>query len=124
LLGGLPPKTPLVREGGIGMARKRARQFITRLTDEEYFQLLKKLDEAKLKKNEYGLKCLLDKKITVIDGFKELANEVKRVGVNVNQIARALNFGNVYDCKEELNEMQKELKEVWQSLNDFLRKVK
>jgi hypothetical protein len=106
------------------VARKRDKLLNVRLTKEEDIELNELVSKSGFSKSEYMRKCLLGKKIVVIDGFKELTNEVKRVGINVNQIAKALNFGNIYDCKRELDEMQRELKEVWQSLNSFLQKVK
>lgn len=105
------------------MARKRYKQVIVRMSEEEYQEYEKLLKVSKLKKNEYGLKCLLDKKIVVIDGFKELTEQVKKVGVNINQIAKGVNTGLVVS-KAMLDEMQKELGEVWQSLSAFLRKVR
>lgn len=66
--------------------------------------------------------CALEKEITVIPGVDNVANELKRIGNNLNQIARAVNSG--YATEVELTETRKELKVVWQSLNLLIQNVR
>ena len=63
--------------------------------------------------------CALDKKIIVINGADTIAEELRRIGNNVNQIARAVNGG--YVSAVNLTETRKELKTIWQSLNSLVR---
>lgn len=65
--------------------------------------------------------CALDKEIIVIDGVKELPNELRRIGNNLNQITKAVNSG-VYAV--DLTETKKEVQKVWQSLNSLLQAVR
>lgn len=105
------------------MPRKRDKSVTVRVTEEEY-KLYKLLQaESGLSSNEYGLRCLLNKKIIVLDGFKDLAEQIKKVGVNVNQIAKGVNSG-VGVSKVIISEVQRELNEVWRSLSVFLQKVR
>lgn len=105
------------------MPRKRAKSVHIRMTEEEYRVFEKLLKDSGLTQNEYGLRCLTNKKIVVLDGFKELADQVKKIGVNVNQIAKGINSG-LGVSKAVITEIQKELSEVWRSLSAFLQRVK
>ena len=64
----------------------------------------------------------LDKPIIVINGVDELADELRHVGNNLNQITRAVNAGMV--SAVDLNETREELKKIWQSLNSLPRAVR
>lgn len=61
----------------------------------------------------------LEKQITVINGADDVAEELRRIGNNVNQIARAVNSG--YIIEANLTETREELRAIWQSLNSLLR---
>lgn len=63
----------------------------------------------------YLRECALGKKITVINGAENVADELRRIGNNINQIARAVNSG--YVNAVDLTETRKELKAIWQLLN-------
>ena len=60
-----------------------------------------------------------EKEITVINGADNVADELRRIGNNVNQIARAVNSG--YATEVNLTETREELRAIWQSLNSLLR---
>lgn len=63
--------------------------------------------------------CALDKQITVINGAEKIADELRRIGNNINQIARGVNRG--YVNAVDLTETRKELNAIWQSLNALYR---
>ena len=48
------------------------------------------------------------------DGYKEFLTELRKIGTNVNQIARACNSGEI--SNPNLVVFQRELKNIWQSL--------
>ena len=66
--------------------------------------------------------CALDKQITVINGADAIAEELRRIGNNVNQIARGVNSG--YITEVNLTETREVLKAIWQSLNSLVRDVR
>ena len=66
--------------------------------------------------------CALDKKIIVIKGVDELATELRKIGNNLNQIAREVNSGYLYEVN--LAETREELKKIWQSLNSLTQEVR
>ena len=69
--------------------------------------------------SRYLRDCALDKKIVVVNGADTIADELRRIGNNVNQIARAVNGG--YVSAVNLTETREELKAIWRSLNSLAR---
>ena len=63
--------------------------------------------------------CALEKEIKVVNGADSIAKELRRIGNNINQIARGVNAG--YITAVNLTETRKELIEIWQSLNLLVR---
>lgn len=76
-----------------------------------------------MKQAEYLIRCITGKKVVNTDGMKTLVAEVKKVGVNLNQIAHALNGSGYYDY-QLITKNQEELQEVWQLLKRYLPKVR
>ena len=66
--------------------------------------------------------CALDKKIIVVKGIDEVANELRKIGNNLNQIAREVNSGYLYEVN--LTATREELKRIWQSLNSLTQEVR
>ena len=63
--------------------------------------------------------CVFKKEIIFIDGAEEVANELRRIGNNINQLTRAVNAGFVSQIN--LTDTRKELEKIWQSLNSLLQ---
>ena len=103
------------------MNRTRPKQIVIRANEKEFAQIKSKVEKSKLTQNEYLLKAALNKEIIVIDGIRELTTEMRRIGTNVNQIAKAVNEGRT-NCSQELLAVDKELKELWRSLKLLIRK--
>ena len=71
------------------MANKsRPKQLSFRVSEEEYQQLQEKISKSGKNQQEYILSCVLEKQIVNTDGIKELIPELKRIGNNLNQIAK------------------------------------
>ncbi len=68
--------------------------------------------------------CSLGKRIVVTPGIDSLISELRRLGNNLNQIARAVNSGFIdveSSAADDLSEIRKGVKQIWQSLNSLLR---
>lgn len=63
--------------------------------------------------------CVFKKEMIIITGANDVETELRRIGNNVNQLARAVNAGFVSQIN--LTETRKELEKIWQSLNSLLR---
>ena len=66
--------------------------------------------------------CALEKEIKVVNGADSIADELRRIGNNINQIARGVNAGCI--TAVNLTETREELKTIWQSLNLLVQDVR
>ncbi len=105
--------------------RKENKQINFRVTDEEY----KRLEEIA---NNVGLSvpmfCKLKAQGSKIksplinrEGAIQIASELRKIGVNVNQIAKFYNNGGNCDYKSDIDPLVKELNNLWQLLNSALQ---
>ena len=118
------------------MNKSRPKKVTFRLSETEYEQLRSRISESGLSSQEYLLRVTLDKTIQSNIEIKELLPELKkastelsRQGNNLNQIATVLNSRGYIDYKNQLSQTldsaQKaieEVKELWQSLRQYLQK--
>ena len=74
------------------MNRKRNNQIVIRLSDEEKEMLKRKVEQSGKTQQEFLISMLINGTVTNTDGVKELFPEVKRIGNNLNQIARSCNI--------------------------------
>ena len=98
------------------MNKSRPKSVNFRLSLSEYSQLQERIKNSEMSLQEFLLRSALDKPLVPKTVYQELLSEIRRQGVNLNQIARACNLGNVAEEKERLNEVLKKLEELWQSL--------
>jgi hypothetical protein len=103
--------------------KSRPKQVMFRLSEEEAKELQKKIEKSGISQQDYILKSVLNKPITNTDGIKELIPELKRQGANLNQLVKKLNEKGYIDYKQELPQLEKELKEIWQQLKQYLQSV-
>lgn len=104
------------------MANKsRPKQVMFRLSEAEAEKLQRKVEQSGMSQQEYILKAVLEKPITNTDGIKELIPELKRQGANLNQLTKKLNERGFIDYKQELPQLEKELKDIWQLLKQYLQ---
>lgn len=96
--------------------RKRNKQLKIYLSDEEYQTFIEQVSKSKLSQTDFFIKCVTKKKITVVDGLKETLIELKRIGVNINQISKNLNGGIFQNADKEL----KAVKEEFAKVNDLM----
>ena len=73
------------------MKRTRSHQVSFRLSDKEYALLQRKLAASGMSLTEFFIETIREKKIIIISDFLPLLGELKRQGVNLNQLARRAN---------------------------------
>ena len=66
--------------------------------------------------------CALEKDIKIVIGADSVAEELRQIGNNINQIARGVNAGCI--TAVNLTETREELKTIWQSLNLLVQDVR
>ena len=86
------------------------------LSDSELNQLKHCIDQSGCQSfSEYARRTLLDPGMNFITidttGYQDLIFELKRIGNNINQIARSINYSNLI-TEVELNELRKGIEEL------------
>lgn len=105
------------------MNRKRNRQLSIRLSEKEISLFERKRAATGLSKTEFLLKLLKSAKIQVFqfsDTIKTLHGELRKIGVNLNQVAYLVNIGHDERARFELNQMSREYEEVLDRVKHFL----
>ena len=105
------------------MNRKRNRQLSIRLSEKEMSLFERKRAATGLSKTEFLLKLLKSAKIQVFqfsDTIKTLHGELRKIGVNLNQIAYLVNIGQDEQARRELGQMSREYDEVLDRVKHFL----
>lgn len=94
----------------------RTRKMTFRLTEEEYAKVKGKVEEAGISQQQFLLKTALGKEIIHIKEFQELIFQIKKIGINVNQVARHSNETGIVSEKE-IAEIKGGLEQIWRLLN-------
>lgn len=100
---------------------KASKRIELRVTDEFFQDLNSKIEDSGLSKADYFRHILSQGKVVVKKDYNVLAMQVKKCGVNINEIAYVLNVANL---KNELNNQDYqalliELKLIQNQLNNI-----
>lgn len=96
----------------------RTKKMTFRLTQDEYDLIKKKVDESKTSQQQFLLRTALEKKIIHIKEFQELIFQIKKIGININQITKHCNeTGIVSDS--DISEIKGGLDNIWQLLKQL-----
>lgn len=94
----------------------RTRKMTFRLTEEEYGKVKGKVEEAGISQQQFLLKTALGKEVIHIQEYQKLIAQIKKIGVNINQITKHCNeTGNI--TAVEMEEIKGGLDKIWQSLS-------
>lgn len=105
--------------------RTRNVQLILRVTPQEHEHIKKKMMLMKTNNfNAYARKMLIDGYVIEVDlsKYHELAGEVNKIGVNINQIARMANETRSVS-PQQINRLQQEVEQIWQLLKSSLSEL-
>ena len=105
--------------------RTRNVQLILRVTPEEHEFIKKKMTLIGTNNfNAYARKMLIDGYVIEVDlsKYHELANEVNKIGVNINQIAKIANETRGVS-PQSIDHLQQEVEKIWQLLKLSLSKL-
>ncbi|GFI30408.1 hypothetical protein IMSAGC013_01798 [Lachnospiraceae bacterium] len=94
----------------------RTKKMTFRLSEEEYRQIKEKVEESGLSQQKFLLKTALEKEIFHIKEFQTLIFHVKKIGININQIARNCN-GTGAISNDDMIEIKEGVNMIWQLLN-------
>ena len=116
-------RTPLLKSMEVVFMKTQTKTEIisTRVTPEQRKAIEEKAYSSYRTPSMYLRDCALDKKIIVVKGVDEAANELRKIGNNLNQLTRAVNSGYCYEV--DLRETREEVARLWQLLNSLTREV-
>lgn len=117
-----PPKKQRTKEVLQMASRTRPYYLSFRVNENEMQKIKNKIAESGKTRQDFLLACALKKEVKNTDGLKVLLPELKRVGSNLNQIAKALNTTGHYE-PQLLQQNQKELNELWQQLRQLIAQL-
>lgn len=96
----------------------RTKKMTFRLSEEEYRQIKEKVEESGLSQQKFLLKTALEKEIIHIKEFQTLIFHIKKIGVNINQIARNCNETG-FISENDITEIKEGVNRIWQSLKQL-----
>ena len=88
------------------MKRTRSHQVSFRLSDKEYALLQRKLAASGMSLTEFFIETISKGKVIIISDFIPLLSELKRQGVNLNQLTRRINQFSPTSEQEIMNTLQ------------------
>lgn len=105
--------------------RTRDVQLILRVTPQEHEHIKQKMALMKTNYfNAYARKMLIDGYVIEVDlsKYHELAGEVNKIGVNINQIARMANETRSIS-PQQIDRLQQKVEQIWQLLKSSLSEL-
>lgn len=94
----------------------RTKKMTFRLSEKEYRQIKEKVEESGISQQQFLLKTALEKEIFHIKEFQTLIFHVKKIGININQIAKHCNETGVIS-NDDIEEIKEGVNMIWQLLN-------
>ena len=91
-----------------------------RISETNHKILKRKVKELNLTQTEIIEKFISDGKIVIITDLIETQKQLRYIGNNLNQLTRLCHEGRI-KCLD-LEELKKEVRNVWQSLNLLIQK--
>ncbi len=110
----------------MGAERKRKNKLEFYVTDEEKNFILEKMKAANIDNlSAYLRKIAIDGKIEIYDlsEMKELNYNLRKIGVNINQITKRINETNSV-FREDLRDIQNKQEEIWQLQKHIISTIK
>ncbi|MDR2559048.1 MAG: MobC family plasmid mobilization relaxosome protein [Oscillospiraceae bacterium] len=105
--------------------RKRNCQFAIRITEDEQALFNIKQSLSKLSKTDFFVKMVNDTKIITYhftEEIHEIYRELRKIGVNLNQIAYYANAGYFPQAESEMKQIEPLYESVMTALKKFLEK--
>ena len=74
---------------------KKDTTFSIRIASEDLAVIRQKAKQARLSQSEYVTRCCLGRQILVIDGLKEVLQQQRAIGNNLNRLTILANMGRI-----------------------------
>ena len=74
---------------------RKNKQFSIRISSQDLETIRQKAAQAHMSQSDYVTACCLGKRIVILNGLKEVLQQQKAIGNNLNQLAVLANMGKV-----------------------------
>lgn len=101
--------------------RLRKNRIVIRVTDDELRIINKKAEASKLNRTQYIIETLIKGYVIVqdLERLRNFTNEINKIGVNINQIAKHINTtNNIY--KSDIEEIKEKVEEIYKIVESIL----
>ena len=104
--------------------RKRNKAVTLRLSEDEFLYLNERIKSSGLTQSDFIRQASLRGKIADPKLIINLTNQIKKIGTNVNQIAKFANIKNdvTVDMLKNLDTQFKEIEKIWEQLKQSPQK--
>lgn len=102
------------------MATSRTRKMTFRLSEKEFQEISDKISAVGISQQQYLLCASMNIPIQNNDSLKAVAYELRKIGNNINQIAKKVNSTN-YVSEKDLTEILRKEEEIWRLLRQYLQ---
>ena len=101
---------------------KKDTTFSIRISSEDLATIRQKAKDARLSQSEYVTRCCLGRQIVIMDGLKEVLQQQRAVGNNLNRLTVLANMGRVKAV--DLDRTAQELAAISSTLRDIQERAR
>ena len=106
------------------MKREAKSAFVgVKVSPTQHRLIIQKCQKSGISVSEYMRVCAMQGNVYIYDGLPELILEVRKIGVNVNQIARQSNTYHIPPTAQELGQVVENLQKIYTKLDQIREKV-
>lgn len=98
------------------MNKTRPNKLTLRLSDAELAELNSRVKSSGFNQQQYLAKAIFEKNVIEKSSCSGLLFELRKQGVNLNQIARVCNLGHFEEERKRITDVLSRLESLWQSL--------
>ena len=101
---------------------KKDTTFSIRISSEDLATIRQKAKDVRLSQSEYVTRCCLGRQIVIMDGLKEVLQQQRAVGNNLNRLTVLANMGRVKAV--DLDRTAQELAAISSTLRDIQERAR
>ena len=101
---------------------KKNTTFSIRISSEDLATIRQKAKDARLSQSEYVTRCCLGQQIVIMDGLKEVLQQQRAIGNNLNCLTVLANMGRV--TAMDLDRTAQELAAISSTLRDIQERAR
>ena len=101
---------------------KKDTTFSIRISSEDLATIRQKAKDARLSQSEYVTRCCLGRQIVIMDGLKEVLQQQRAIGNNLNRLTVLANMGRI--TAVDLDRTAQELAAISSTLREIQERAR